>query len=1209
MKIHLTRESSAAAYLVGFALVFATFLFAGPATASAASILDPFTPTELANEWVTDRYEPTGGRTSVTAFGRDDVAQLGIDSMDTQPLLFQRTEGIRQVDNFGQEVSVDLYIDPDWKNKAVRAGFWVADDDGTNVPIGTLPQGTGWNAFGIIEFINSEPCTEKNFNAPAADPGCSNQGNITDHEGFRIWDNNNGWKANLDTPFTYGTWVTLTIKLNTADMEYNYYIDGNLVGTATAGDQFIREVFLNSYNYGADVFPDLNSADYQAHWHNGFEPASLTLEKEVVNDNDGQATEDQFTLTATGLKVTIEGIEGDPEVTDAWVPIGTYALSESGPAGYTGTWACEDDQQVEVPVSNDEITLTEGQIVTCTVTNDDIPPTPQYTVTILKYIDGAPAQEGGPFPMESTWTAANLNDGNETSGNFTLEAPDYSATTSPMDQGASYVTEELLDGDNVGATCADGKPYALVGYTQSGSIAGAEKKDKTDSAGFANLNSNKYIIVWNESCVTKLTIIKTVVDGLSQPDDFTIEVSDASGIVKTDQGAGDPGVMYTDLDAGDYTVTETNPGPYTPTYGGACDADGNVTLVTGEESICTISNALSPDTTPPIVTITNPADGDVVSGVVDVRGTLEEDVAMGNWNAAIYPAALGFGNPADRIEQNNVNPSPDDNFTDQTIFTWDTTNGLYPDGDYLVRFAARDAAGNTDQTGDPLAGGDDSQHVIEVTVDNVPDDYTVKVFKYFYDINGPGDFVPDSERPADAGGPFMTSDGALEQANGYMYEVTVPGGADYTTAEVFDDIAVSATCAGGAPYEFGGYSWGDGLVPDPTAAKTRPVNIEDVQNDKWVIVWNRPCPDVPTHDVKVIKYIVDGRWKAPAMDKADDDDIFQTTYRIDGAPQAGIDEVLNDANDFMYTVAVPEGSAYVVREQADGQTVGSSCAAGAKYERLGYTNGNTEKAAMRKYPGAIDDKKGRVGNITRDKVIIIWNKKCPEPATLKLKKIVDNSDGGSTGADEWELSATSYGSGASSISGYGTPTAGTPPYEAVLGPQAVTPGLYYLSETTNSPEADDYKASKWQCSGANVWEKKNYWGKTSSMIYVKPGAHVECWITNTYEKNLCEDWKVDDYKGQISELKRDFAGKVRDMRGKHRVWRDSGRWGYWYFDRRAYFQDYWNTLNWYREELHVLVDALEEAEAHCYSGGYDWYDWGKQHKHYGVPYGNGHSQW
>lgn len=240
---------------IGAAALAVALIFSVTGSAVASDhLLDPFTQDELDNNWEPDRAEPTDGVTSVSAFGRSDVARIGIDSNETAPGGFQRTEGIKKTDDFGQEVQVDLYLDPAWEDNAVRAGLWVVGDDGT---------GDRDELFGIIEFVNSEPCDEANC-------GGTHPTNRPDHEGFRIWDSTDGgWTEELTTPFQYGDWVTLTITLDTDAGQYSYAIDGEHVGTAGGGTEFIREVFLNSYNYGADEFPNLASDSYAAHWHAG----------------------------------------------------------------------------------------------------------------------------------------------------------------------------------------------------------------------------------------------------------------------------------------------------------------------------------------------------------------------------------------------------------------------------------------------------------------------------------------------------------------------------------------------------------------------------------------------------------------------------------------------------------------------------------------------------------------------------------------------------------------------------------------------------------------------------------------------------------------------------------------------------------------------------------------------------------------------------
>lgn len=237
-------------------LTFALGVVAAATVAASSHFAepDPFTQAELDSNWQEDRQFPTDGATSVTSFGRDPVARIGIDSNETEPNTFRRTEGIKTVGagNFGTAVEIDLYIDPDWEDKAVRAGFWVVGDNGA---------GERDQLFGILEFVNLELSTS----------GESAQGN---HEGWRFWDSTIGW-TNLPTDFAYGEWATLGIELDTDAQLYNYYINGSYVISATGGENFIRELFLNSYNYGLDEFPTLSNDSYSAHWHAGIpDPAT-----------------------------------------------------------------------------------------------------------------------------------------------------------------------------------------------------------------------------------------------------------------------------------------------------------------------------------------------------------------------------------------------------------------------------------------------------------------------------------------------------------------------------------------------------------------------------------------------------------------------------------------------------------------------------------------------------------------------------------------------------------------------------------------------------------------------------------------------------------------------------------------------------------------------------------------------------------------------
>ena len=94
--------------------------------------------------------------------------------------------------------------------------------------------------------------------------------------------------------------------------------------------------------------------------------AQLHLRKLVVNDNGGTAVATAWTLSAAG-PTSLSGTT--PVDSGAGFTAGTYALSESGPAGYTASRR----GRVSVgPSPAATITVALGQSATCTITNDDI---------------------------------------------------------------------------------------------------------------------------------------------------------------------------------------------------------------------------------------------------------------------------------------------------------------------------------------------------------------------------------------------------------------------------------------------------------------------------------------------------------------------------------------------------------------------------------------------------------------------------------------------------------------------------------------------------------------------------------------------------------------------------------------------------------------------------------------------------------------------
>ena len=164
------------------------------------------------------------------------------------------------------------------------------------------------------------------------------------------------------------------------------------------------------------------------------------------------------------------------------------------------------------------------------------PPPSTIVVNIYKYLsdgvteaqisDDATTTLGYLFPMESTWTAANLDNGAETSGSYQLgndyghpaEGMNYTASTSPMDVGADYATHEVTTSEDSNslvlppdALCQPGD-YKLLGYRVGDTLADAQNAAlSTTTPSLTDIQNDKYIIVVNQQCGDKPEVLTSTV--------------------------------------------------------------------------------------------------------------------------------------------------------------------------------------------------------------------------------------------------------------------------------------------------------------------------------------------------------------------------------------------------------------------------------------------------------------------------------------------------------------------------------------------------------------------------------------------------------------------------------------------------------------------------------------------------------------------------
>jgi hypothetical protein len=273
---------------------------------------------------------------------------------------------------------------------------------------------------------------------------------------------------------------------------------------------------------------------------------TLKLVKTVTNDNGGTAVANDWDLTATGSGGFTEPT---PALVDATVHNVTaginYALSESGPSGYTASaWSCTDGD------NDGTVNLALDEDVVCTINNDD----QQAYVTVTKVVNNT---HGG---------TAGAND-----FNLTLEGNAVSSGVAvPVNPGTYTAGETLLSG------------YQFDGFTED-----------CDSNGDVTvaLGQSKTCTLTNSDKQSYLTVVKLVIDengGNENPDDFNLKI-DNDGVLS---GAQTP------VNPGQHTVSETQLPGYTfegfvedsEDFPNDCAQNGTVTVALGESKICTLAN-------------------------------------------------------------------------------------------------------------------------------------------------------------------------------------------------------------------------------------------------------------------------------------------------------------------------------------------------------------------------------------------------------------------------------------------------------------------------------------------------------------------------------------------------------------------------------------------------------------------------------------------
>ena len=202
--------------------------------------------------------------------------------------------------------------------------------------------------------------------------------------------------------------------------------------------------------------------------------AELTLVKDVVNNDGGLGVETDWELSADG-PTPISGITGSADVTGVFVEPGDYTLAETGgPADYEASdWDCDGGS-----LSGDVVTLEPGDVVTCTIVNDDTstPGGDTARLTLVKEVDNAGGGTADPSDWTLTATGPNTITGITGTSPVTgveVRPGDYSLTEADGPDGYRpstwACTDGTLDGSQLTLTSGDEATCTIVNTYQAAS--------------------------------------------------------------------------------------------------------------------------------------------------------------------------------------------------------------------------------------------------------------------------------------------------------------------------------------------------------------------------------------------------------------------------------------------------------------------------------------------------------------------------------------------------------------------------------------------------------------------------------------------------------------------------------------------------------------------------------------------------------------------
>ncbi len=294
-------------------------------------------------------------------------------------------------------------------------------------------------------------------------------------------------------------------------------------------------------------------------------PASpkLTVTKVVVNNGGGTKLVSDFPLFVSATAVT-SGVQ-------TTFAAGTYTVSETTQANYTAVISGDCS-------ASGSVTLSAGNVKSCTITNTYVPPVPTTgTLKIVKNTPGTTASAdfdyyvGSPYPMIRV----------KTSNGTGYESIDLPASTTRTINEIASIGWKL-----VSISCKYG-----TANTPTGTVTGNSVANVTVAAGQITTCTFTNTLTAPATTITVNKVCSPATDSGKFYLKIGSQIFDTSCGGTTGPQQVTAGQAYV---VGETAGIGTDLADYTSAISGDCASNGSITLAAGENKTCTITNTKKP---------------------------------------------------------------------------------------------------------------------------------------------------------------------------------------------------------------------------------------------------------------------------------------------------------------------------------------------------------------------------------------------------------------------------------------------------------------------------------------------------------------------------------------------------------------------------------------------------------------------------------------